>query len=150
MALLLVAISARSSCPSAPKMRSAPSLLPQAPRMPVCKRSAPAHESILLIRRTWNGCGRTRMWKKSFPPSVIMYLFAAMRAASRHSLVYCCWEFIAWNLLLACLVDTDLGIWHTTAEATLGEWLVLAVPVATSRTAAHCYAWHLPVIRDFY
>ena len=29
---------------------------PKAPRMPVCRRSAPAHESILLMRSTWKGC----------------------------------------------------------------------------------------------
>ena len=29
---------------------------PKAPRMPVCRRSAPAHDSILLMRSTWKGC----------------------------------------------------------------------------------------------
>ena len=33
-----------------------PCALPKAPRMPVCSLSAPAHESILLMRSTWNGC----------------------------------------------------------------------------------------------
>ena len=27
--------------------------LPKAPRIPVCRRSAPAHVNILLMRRTW-------------------------------------------------------------------------------------------------
>merc|ERR1719223_1966881 len=31
-----------------------------------------------------------RIWKKSLPAWVIMYLFVAIRAASRHSLVTCC------------------------------------------------------------
>jgi hypothetical protein len=29
--------------------------LPQAPRIPVCSLSAPAHDNILLMRITWNG-----------------------------------------------------------------------------------------------
>ena len=56
--------------------------LPYAPRIPVCKRSAPAHDNILLMRNTWNGCKRTRRWKPSFPALVTMYLFAAIRPAS--------------------------------------------------------------------
>ena len=44
-------------------MRAAvPCTLPNAPRMPVCRRSAPAQESILLMRRQWKGCMRTRRW----------------------------------------------------------------------------------------
>merc|ERR1719468_306683 len=31
-----------------------------------------------------------RMWKKSRPALVIIYLFVAIRAASKHSLVTCC------------------------------------------------------------
>eukprot|EP00982_Pelagococcus_subviridis_P001468 11715-Pelagococcus_subviridis.AAC.3 len=64
-------------------MRAAvPCTLPNAPRMPVCRRSAPAHESILLMRRQWNGCMRTRRWNASLPAFLTMYLFAAMRPAS--------------------------------------------------------------------
>jgi hypothetical protein len=60
--------------------------LPNAPRMPVCRRSAPAHESILLMRSTWKGCTRTRRWKDSLPAFLVMYLLAATRAASSASL----------------------------------------------------------------
>ena len=49
--------------------------LPHAPRMPVCRRSAPAHDSILLMRTTWYGWARTRMWKPSLPAILIKYLF---------------------------------------------------------------------------
>ncbi len=59
--------------------------LPNAPRMPCCSRSAPAHESILLMRRTWYGCTRMRMWKDSLPAFFTMYLLAAIRAASSAS-----------------------------------------------------------------
>ena len=47
--------------------------------------SAPAHESILLIRRTWKGWTRIRMWNDSFPEVLTMYLLAQIRAASRAS-----------------------------------------------------------------
>jgi hypothetical protein len=57
--------------------------------MGTCKRSAPAHESILLMRSTWKGCARTRRWKVSLPAFLIMYLLAAMRAASSASLLTC-------------------------------------------------------------
>lgn len=60
--------------------------LPKAPRMPVCSRSAPAHESILLMRSTWKGCTRMRRWKASLPANLTMYLLPAMRAASSASL----------------------------------------------------------------
>lgn len=45
--------------------------------------SAPAHDSILLMRMTWKGCRRMRMWKPSLPQVFTMYLLAQMRAASR-------------------------------------------------------------------
>ena len=54
-----------------------------------CSLSAPAHESILLMRSTWKGCARMRMWKLSFPANLDMYLFADTRAASRASEVNC-------------------------------------------------------------
>ena len=41
------------------------------------------------MRRTWKGCTRTRRWKVSFPAFLVMYLLAAMRAASSASLVIC-------------------------------------------------------------
>lgn len=47
--------------------------------------SAPAHESILLMRSTWKGCTRTRMWNESLPETLEMYLFAQIRPASRAS-----------------------------------------------------------------
>lgn len=52
-------------------------------------RSAPAHDNILLIRRTWNGCTRTRMWNWSLPECFTMYLLAQIRLASRASLEIC-------------------------------------------------------------
>ena len=58
--------------------------------MPVCRRSAPAHERLLLIRSTWKGCGLTWMRKKSLPALAIMNLLAAMRAGSNASLDKCC------------------------------------------------------------
>lgn len=45
--------------------------------------SAPAQDNILLIRITWKGCRRTRMWKPSLPQVFTMYLLAQIRAASR-------------------------------------------------------------------
>lgn len=45
--------------------------------------SAPAQDNILLIRITWKGCKRMRMWKPSLPQVFTMYLLAQMRAASR-------------------------------------------------------------------
>lgn len=58
---------------------------PHAPRIPVCKRSAPAQLNILLMRTTWYGCARTRRWNPSFPATFTRYLFAQMRAASSAS-----------------------------------------------------------------
>ena len=49
--------------------------LPQAPRIPVCSLSAPAHDSILLIRTTWYGWARTRRWKPSLPATLTRYLW---------------------------------------------------------------------------
>merc|ERR1740130_336741 len=48
-----------------------------------------------------------------------------------------CWKLITRDAFLATLVDTDLGVWHTTAEPRLGVRLVLTVPVALIRTATH-------------
>lgn len=59
---------------------------PNAPLIPVWSLSAPAQESILLMRRTWNGCTLTLRWKASFPANFVMYLLQAIRAASRASL----------------------------------------------------------------
>merc|ERR1711890_146951 len=53
--------------------------LPHAPRIPVCSLSAPAHESILLIRMTWNGWARTRRWNESLPEFFTTYLLAQIR-----------------------------------------------------------------------
>ena len=59
---------------------------PKAPLIPVWSLSAPAHESILLMRRTWKGCTLTRKWNASFPANLAIYLLQAIRAASRASL----------------------------------------------------------------
>jgi len=67
--------------------------LPQAPRMPVCRRSAPAQDNILLIRMTWNGCTRTRRWNASLPAILVMYLLAQIRRASRASDEICSYSF---------------------------------------------------------
>lgn len=45
--------------------------------------SAPAQDNILLMRMTWNGWRRIRMWKPSLPQVFTMYLLAQIRAASR-------------------------------------------------------------------
>lgn len=45
--------------------------------------SAPAQDNILLMRMTWKGCRRMRMWKPSLPQVFTMYLLAQIRAASR-------------------------------------------------------------------
>lgn len=49
--------------------------------------SAPAQDNILLMRITWKGCRRMRMWKPSLPQVFTMYLLAQMRAASRAAVV---------------------------------------------------------------
>ena len=51
--------------------------------MPDERRSAPAQESILFWRMTWNGCARVRMWYASLPQFLMRYLLHATRAASR-------------------------------------------------------------------
>lgn len=63
--------------------------LPQAPRIPVCSLSAPAHDNILLMRTTWYGWARTRRWKPSLPAILTRYLLAQIRAASRASELSC-------------------------------------------------------------
>ena len=52
--------------------------LSQAPRIPVCSLSAPAHDNILLIRTTWKGWTRTRRWKPSFPAILTRYLLTKL------------------------------------------------------------------------
>ena len=47
--------------------------------------SAPAHDNILLIRMTWKGCTRIRMWKASLPQFLTKYLLAQIRPASKAS-----------------------------------------------------------------
>lgn len=47
------------------------------------------------------------------------------------------WEVVPLRLLLTTIIDTDLGVWHTTIVARLGVWLVLLVSVATSWSASH-------------
>ncbi|CAO3682303.1 unnamed protein product [Rhizopus stolonifer] len=59
--------------------------LPKAPRIPCCNLSAPAHDNILLIRVTWKGWTRIRMWKESLPEVLDMYLLAQIRPASKAS-----------------------------------------------------------------
>lgn len=58
-------------------------------RIPAAYRSAPAHDNILLIRRTWKGWTRTLRWKASLPAVLVMYLLQQIRAASRASLESC-------------------------------------------------------------
>lgn len=67
--------------------------LPHAPRMPCCNLSAPAHESILLMRMTWNGWARTRRWNESLPEFLTTYLLAQIRAASSASDEICSYSF---------------------------------------------------------
>ena len=62
-----------------------PNGLPNAPLIPVCRRSAPAHDNILLMRMTWNGWTRMRMWNASLPQNLTRYLLAQIRAASSAS-----------------------------------------------------------------
>jgi len=60
-----------------------------------------------------------------------------------------CWEFINAGLLPAQVENTDLRIGHTTVEARLGIWFVLAVAVAPRRTSRHgAELWRFPVQRD--
>ena len=47
--------------------------------------SAPAHDNILLIRSTWKGCSRIRIWKASLPAVFTKYLLQQIRPASRAS-----------------------------------------------------------------
>jgi len=49
-----------------------------------------------------------------------------------------CWEVVDRGTLATEIVNADLGVGHTTVEARLGVWLVLAVTVATSWTSGHC------------
>ena len=56
--------------------------LPKAPLIPAYSRSAPAHDNILLIRMMCHGCTLHLMWKASLPANLVMYLLAAIRAAS--------------------------------------------------------------------
>jgi len=56
-----------------------------------------------------------------------------------------CWEFVDAGLLPAQVENTDLRIGHTTVEARLGIWLVLAVAVAPRRTSRHgAELWRFP------
>jgi hypothetical protein len=48
-------------------------------------------------------------------------------------------EVIPLGLLLTTVVETDLGVWHTTVVARLGVRLILLVSVATSGSSSHFY-----------
>jgi len=48
-------------------------------------------------------------------------------------------EIIPLRLLLTTIVETDLGVWHTTVVAGLGVGLILLVSVATSGSSSHFY-----------
>jgi len=50
-------------------------------------------------------------------------------------------ELVDSGLLATEVVDADLGVWDSTAEARLGVSLVLLVSVAASRTATHCCSY---------
>jgi len=62
-----------------------PSALPKAPLIPAWSLSAPAHESILLILSTCHGWTLHLKWKASLETNLIMFLLAAIRAASSAS-----------------------------------------------------------------
>merc|ERR1711865_730547 len=51
------------------------------------------------------------------------------------------WEVIDGCLLAAKIVDTDLGVWYTTAVARLDVWFVLLVAVALCWTCRHDCRW---------
>lgn len=51
--------------------------------------SAPAHDNILLMRITWKGCSRIRMWNWSLPQFLTRYLLQQMRPASSASELSC-------------------------------------------------------------
>lgn len=51
--------------------------------------SAPAHDNILLIRITWNGCNLIRIWNWSLPQCFTRYLLQQIRPASRASELSC-------------------------------------------------------------
>ena len=48
-------------------------------------------------------------------------------------------EIIPLGLLLTTIVETDLGVWHTTVVARLGVGLILLVSVATSGSSSNFY-----------
>ena len=105
------------------------------------------------------------MWNESLPELLVMYLLHAIRQASSASEDTCRrgvsvegergvdgrsnllelvrhkvgaeWEVIDGCLLAAKIVDTDLGVWYTTAVARLDVWLVLLVAVALCWTCRH-------------
>jgi hypothetical protein len=47
------------------------------------------------------------------------------------------WELVDVGTLASEVEDANLGVWHTTVEARLRVWLVLAVAVATRWTTGH-------------
>ena len=47
------------------------------------------------------------------------------------------WESIPLGLLLSDIVDSQLGVWHTSVESGLWIWLVLLVPVAPRWSSSH-------------
>jgi hypothetical protein len=49
-----------------------------------------------------------------------------------------CGELVDTGLLPTQIKDADLGVWHTTVEAGLGIWLVLAVAVTPRWASSHC------------
>lgn len=51
--------------------------------------SAPAHDNILLMRITWNGWTRIRMWNWSLPQNFTKYLLQQIRPASSASELNC-------------------------------------------------------------
>lgn len=81
----LLHLTLNSTCPIL-TLAHVPNGFPNAPLIPVCNLSAPAHDSILLILNTWKGWTLTRRWNASFPANFDMYLLQAILAASNASL----------------------------------------------------------------
>ena len=89
------------------------------------------------MRSTWKGCTRTRRWKVSFPAFLVMYLFAAMRAASSASLVICSFSQLHSNRLMGGVlaiqqrIHSHFLMWST-CQATFADSLLLTATAADS------------------
>jgi len=121
-----------------------PSGFPNSPRIPVWSVSALAHESILLILRTWKWCSLTLKWNASLS-SEFRHVLVASNPGSLQRLtqdilllptnqMHTERKLINTFLLHANIINPDLGIRNTVAKPRFLVWFVFNLSATSCRS----------------